>query len=245
MRALIIDDEIFAIETLRTLLNSYVPSITEIHSADNVEDGIAMIKSLTPDLLFTDINMPRLNGIELIEGLETHKMDIIVVSAYNSYALTVINLSVSGYLVKPVNVAELLKVLKKIIDRRNAQQKPQSKESLHDGKIAIQLKEGVEFVSIKEIVMVEAMGSYAKIHLSNKRVIVLSKPLKIIEDVLPKDIFFRVHRSSMVNIKHIVRYKPLKDGGTIYLINGLEVELSRVLKMEFQSIMDNYNLGIV
>ena len=248
MKALIIDDEIAAISSLKIMLENYCPEVTEIISASTVEKGLELVSYESPDILFLDINMPRMTGIDFAECIDRSKIDIVIVSAHSDYAIKAIKLSVTDYLLKPVSIIDLIKVTNSIAAHRKSKATAiyESKDNstfVYNGKIAFQLKEGIQYIDIKEIIMIEAIGSYSKLHFTNKTTLLISKNLKQVESVLEKHFFFRAHRSHIINLNCITKYKPVKDGGTIYLTNGIEIELSRTQKSEFNTIMDNLNIG--
>ena len=236
MNALIIDDDIISIKTLENALLRYCPLITAINYTTSPEEGISLINSEKPRILFIDVNMPGYNGLDIIEGMpNTSDIDIVVGSGYSEYALRALRLSVTDYLIKPVSPLDLLRVMKKIEQKRGSSGQPtieadDNKDLAPNGKIAVQLKDGIQFIDINEIVMAEALGSYSKLHLTNKTNITVTKNLKQIENILGKYNFFRAHRSSIINISKVSKYKPLKDGGIVSLTNGLEIELSRTQK---------------
>ena len=238
--AIIIDDEAKGRLALREKLSAYCPQVKLVAEADNGEDALELIEQHKPQLIFLDIEMPRMNGFELLNRLHDKKIHIIFTTAYDQYAIKAIKYAAFDYLLKPVDIEELKTTIGKLDESRDDQTKKQiellhqnmlfPKKHLH--KLAIPSLDGLLFYDIAEIIYLEANSNYTNIYLSNKTKVTASRTLKEFEELLPEDTFFRTHHSYIINLNFIKRYIK-GDGGQIELQNGSYVDVSRRKKDEF------------
>ncbi len=244
MKAILIDDERQSITALHAKLELVAEDVEVIAMFQNPNDAITQIKDLQPDVLFLDIEMPVMNGFQLLEKLRPYNFAVVFVTAYNQYAIRALRASAVDYLLKPIDIDEL----KNTIDTLRSQIKntPPQYESrfvhLFDTlknmnahqlseKIALSTQEGVLFIPVKDILRVEAMSNYSSFFLMNKQRIVVSRTLKEFEEVLIPYNFFRANRSQLVNLNEITKYQK-GDGGVLHLTDGYEVEVSPQRKAE-------------
>jgi two-component system, LytTR family, response regulator len=242
--AIIIDDEAKGRLALREKLLAYCPQIKIVAEAANGQDALVMIEKYKPHLIFLDIEMPRMNGFEMLNKVPDKNFHIIFTTAYDQYAIKAIKYAAFDYLLKPIDIEELKTAVEKIDTKENNQTKKQvellqqnmqhPKRQLN--KLAIPTLEGLLFFDINDIVHLEANSNYTYIYLSNKTKITASKTLKEFEEFLPDDIFFRTHHSHLINLNYIKRYIK-GDGGQIELQNGTYVDVSRRKKEEFLKVI--------
>jgi len=236
MKALIVDDEKFCRDNLKILLSDYCPEVAEIELASNAEEARNQLSGFEPDILFLDIMMPRENGFELLESISGKPKSIVFTTAHNEYALQAIKAEALDYLEKPINIEDLQYAVSKASKRMNAPSKSDdlvkqvlkelSKKS-DEEKIAIPMREGFELIAVKEIVHLEASESYTMIYLSDGKRIVSSKNIKVYEEKLDETIFFRTHKSHIINVKHhLVRFSRI-DGNSAVMSTGKHVPISR------------------
>jgi two-component system, LytTR family, response regulator len=238
--AIIIDDEAKGRFALREKLSAYCPQIKLLTEATNGQEALMLIQHHKPQLIFLDIEMPRMNGFEMLNELPEKNFHIIFTTAYDQYAIKAIKYAAFDYLLKPIDIEELKAAVEKIDSKQNNQTKKQvellqqnmqqQKKQLH--KLAIPTLEGLLFFDINDIVHLEANSNYTNIHFVNKTKITASKTLKEFEELLPEDIFFRTHHSHLINLNFIKKYIK-GDGGQIELQNGTYVDVSRRKKEEF------------
>lgn len=238
--ALIIDDEAKGRLALREKLSAYCPQIKLLGEAVSGQEGLMQIRQLQPQLIFLDIEMPRMSGFEMLNEIPEKKIHIIFTTAYNQYAIKAIKYAAFDYLLKPIDIEELKATIAKLDTKENNQTKKQvallqqnlqqPKNKLH--KLAIPTLDGLLFYDIGDIIHLEANSNYTDIFLLNKIKITASKTLKEFEELLPEDIFFRPHHSHLINLNYIKRYIK-GDGGQIELQNGAYVDVSRRKKDEF------------
>jgi two-component system LytT family response regulator len=244
LNTIIVDDEIHSCKTLETLLKRDCPQINIVALCSNGEDAIRVIKQSNPDLVFLDVEMPRMNGFEMLEKLHGINFHLIFVTSYDAYALKAIRFSAIDYLLKPINRDELKAAVEKVISRMQVPLPEQLKIILEKmqhpsgatSKIALPTMEGLEMVSIDSIIICEADDNYTTLHLQNKKKIVVSSTLRVIEDLLEDHSFVRIHRSYLVNLKEIERYVKA-DGGYVVMSNGSQVYVSRNKKEELLRLL--------
>lgn len=243
MKALIIDDEQHCITTLTWTLQEYCQNVKILGNAKNGIEGLEKIKALKPDLVFLDIEMPLMGGIDMLTHFETIDFKIIFTTAYDQYAIKAIKLNASDYLLKPIDKDELLLSIEKIQNEEN-NTSPEKIQNLrhnlnvmtHLQKIAIPASDGIIFIDLDTIVHLEASSNYTIIYLNNNTKVLSSRTLKDYDDLLPSDYFFRCHHSHIINLKYIKKYIK-GEGGFVDLGYGQMVEISRRKKQEFLEIV--------
>ena len=241
IRAIIIDDEQGNIITLTQMLNNYCPDVIISGTATNIADGEKLILIEEPHLLFLDIEMPFGNGFELLNKLMPVNFEVVFITAFNSYALKAFKYSAIDYLLKPVNIDELKAAVKKVknkVENNNVALRIDSllnnlkTEKQGQKKIGIYTEEGIVFEEIDNIMYLEAQGSYTVIYIKNGKKETTSKTLKDFEDILPANIFFRIHNSSLININYVKKYYKGR-GGFIEMDDNTKIEVSQRKKDEF------------
>jgi two-component system LytT family response regulator len=238
--AIIIDDEAKGRLALREKLSAYCPLVKVLAEAGNGQEALLLIQHHKPQLIFLDIEMPRMNGFEMLNALTEKNFHVIFTTAYDQYAIKAIKYAAFDYLLKPIDIEELKAAVEKIELKETNQTKKQAellqqniehpKKQLN--KLAIPTLEGLLFFDINDIIHLEANSNYTFIHFLGKPKITASKTLKEFEEILPEDIFFRTHHSHLINLNYIKRYIK-GDGGQIELQNGNYVDVSRRKKEEF------------
>ncbi|GAB2823113.1 LytR/AlgR family response regulator transcription factor [Ferruginibacter profundus] len=238
--AIVIDDETKGRLALREKLTAYCPQVEIVAEATNGQEALMLIQHHKPQLIFLDIEMPRMNGFEMLNELPEKNFHIIFTTAYDQYAIKAIKYAAFDYLLKPIDIEELRTAVSKIDIRESSQTKKQvellsqnmQQQKKQLSRLAIPTLEGLLFYAINDIIQLEANSNYTNIYLVNKIKITASKTLKEFEELLPDDIFFRTHHSHLINLNYIKRYIK-GDGGQIELQNGNYVDVSRRKKEEF------------
>ncbi|MEO6845555.1 MAG: LytTR family DNA-binding domain-containing protein, partial [Ginsengibacter sp.] len=231
--AIIIDDELKGRIALSQKLHDYCSDVRLIGEAENGEEGIKLIEKIKPDIVFLDIEMPRMNGFDMLLRLPQKNFDLIFTTAYDQYAIKAIKYAAFDYLLKPIDIEELKLAVSKSnnLQNRNTEKKLEVlDQNLHGksnlNKIAISSMDGLLFFNITDIVHLEASNNYTSIYFINHPKLVASKTLKDFEDLLPPDIFFRTHHSHLINLNYIKRYIK-GDGGQIEMHDGTYIDVSR------------------
>jgi two-component system, LytTR family, response regulator len=240
INAILIDDELNSLQNLQQKLAGFCPDINIIAISQKPEEGILLIKQHQPDVVFLDIEMPRMSGFRMLEEVGEYDFDIIFTTAYNHYSIDAIRISAFDYLVKPIGIEDLQHVVERLHKTRNKQTKEKIdilKRSLSDNrsqedKIAISTSEGIEFVPIKNILHIESKSNYSKIYLPENKTILVTKILKDFEEMLLPYNFYRVHNSHLINLNYIKKYIR-SEGGHVMLQDGTVIDISRRKKEEF------------
>ena len=243
MRAIIIENELDATELLETLIREYINETEVVASASTVAEGIKLIEGLEPDVVFLDIDLDDGNGFELLDGLEEIDFAIIFTTAFNDYAIKAFKYNAVDYLLKPFSVEELQSSVEKAkvalsseVTYHRIKALVNQVHGLNDGKVPIYTMDGISIYKISEIVRLEADRAYCKMKLDTGKEVIVSKPLKDVETILPINTFFRPHKSYIININFVKKY--VKDhGGYILLSNGDEIPISRRRKDDFIKLL--------
>lgn len=248
MNVLIIDDESKARSLLKTILTDYASEITNIFEASNLLDGVAILKQNEITVLFLDIEMPQYSGLQLFDFISISEVnfEIIFTTAYSEYAIQAFEFSAIDYLLKPLRpnkVVEALEKAKKAIQQNQVQIRLlELKNSLASdkfSKLALPVEDGVLFVNLNEIYVLEADGMYTQFNLSNNRKILISKPMKYFSDLLEnKDLFYKPHRSFLVNLKYLQKIVK-KDGTYIEMENDMRIPVSKEKRDELISLLQD------
>lgn len=245
MKAIIVDDEIDAIQTLEFLLKNYCPEIKIVGKATNIFESKELIIDEEPDLVFLDVIMPRGTGFQLLGFFPERDFDVIFVTAHNEFAINAFKFSAVDYLLKPIDQDDLLNAIRKVKERMGMRQEIHY-EALLDNvvskrprKIVVSNSEGINYINVEDIICIQADGSYSVICQTKNRKTILSKNLKEFEAMLKGYEFFRPHNSYIVNLQHVERFNS-KDGGIIEMIEGFSIPISRRKKDKFLQIMNNF-----
>ena len=242
--AIIIDDENKGRLALRQKIADYCPDVEIIAEASNGQEGIEMIEKYKPQLVFLDIEMPRVNGFEMLNQLKDKNFHLIFTTAYDHYAIKAIKYSAFDYLLKPIDIEELKHAVEKIKDTKADLIKNQVELLEHNiknpkvalNKLAIPTLEGLCFYNISDLIHLEASSNYTNLFFTDGKKVLASKTLKDFEELLPEDTFFRPHHSHIIILKFISKYIK-GDGGQIQLTNGSMIDVSRRKKEEFLRVI--------
>lgn len=238
---IVVDDERNSRIVLKSLLRNFAKEVEVIGEADNVADAFELIKSKNPKLVFLDIQMPKANGFALLKKYETLPFEVVFVTSYDQYAIDAIKFSALDYLLKPIEVSDLrmavAKAVKRIEEKNN--NRAQIINLLHnintttnEHKVAVHIGETVKFIEEKDIVYIEAEGSYSNVFVITGERYTTTRSLKDYEEYFGEESsFVRVHRSCLMNSKHIKTYSK-GDPFIIELVNEKVFEVPRRKKAE-------------
>jgi len=246
VKALIIDDESTAVKTLSLMIQHYVPEITELKTTTDPYEGLLLVQSFKPHLLFIDIQMPLMSGFEFLKKVEKPEFSIIFTTAHDEYAIDAIRFSALDYLLKPIDTDELQNSFKRF---RQKQENNNGTEILYrnfmynlnvknknDFKLALPTLQGTFFYKPEEIIRLEGEGNYTKFFFSDKTSLMTTYTLKNYEDVLLNYGFLRVHKSHLINKAHVVNYTI---DGMLTMTDFSKVEISRRRKEDVMEILKN------
>ena len=237
MKALIVDDEPYCIAVLNTLLAKYCPEVNILATCSSGAEAIKAIKNLQPEVVFLDVEMPGMNGFQMLEQLPAVDFHLIFTTSYDQYALKAIRFSAIDYLLKPIDREELQRAVQKI---KHQVQRPMTQQleillqkiaqpSPTINKVALPTMEGLQMVSINSIISCESDSNYTIVLLKDKQKLVVSRTLKDIEEMLEDHSFARVHHSHLVNLNEIEKYMK-GEGGYLIMSDGSSIDVSRSKK---------------
>jgi two-component system, LytTR family, response regulator len=246
IKALIIDDEALSADMLGYLIEKNIPAITQLKRTTSAIEGLKLIESFQPDIVFLDIQMPFLSGFELLAKLPKHPFSVIFTTAYNKYAIKAIRFSALDYLLKPVDTDELIMAVERYL------QKFSEKKYLQDlylnfmdnlqasgekqYRLALHTHLGLKLVTPKEIVRCQANNNYTIFYLADGSTITTSKTIKEYEEILGEHQFIRVHKSHLVSLLFIDLITPKNQ---LKLLDKTLVDISRRRKPELMEILKN------
>jgi two-component system LytT family response regulator len=243
LEAVIVDDEIKALESLSWELTNLSDEVRIIASFTDANEALEYLEKNTPDCLFLDIEMPIMDGFQFIKSLTNKKFPVIITTAYNQYALKALKNEAIDYLLKPIDTDDLTETIGKIkrYNSKNYTAEKFEKILLNfnsnslDRKITVNTDGKLLFLEADEILYAESDGNYSTIFLTDGQKIVLTKKLKEVHALLPKDSFFRIHNSYVVNLGQIKEF--LKTDGYVILKSNHKIPVSRQKKSDFLDLL--------
>lgn len=246
LNVIIIDDESDSIGALVKLLKEFTTlTVNVIGTASNLDDGIKLINSTHPDLVFLDINMPNASGMDIYKYFPKPQFKVIFITAYSQFAIEAIKKSASDYLLKPVNFIDLNDAIKKVASELKREHfQTQIEEQFTqliapniDGKnIVIDIERGFIVENTKNIEYCMADQAYSIVFTNQGKKIVVSKPLKYLEELLPPEQFYRTHKSYLINIHYIKQYIRA-DENFVMLKSGEKIPVSVRKSSDFENII--------
>jgi len=236
-KTIIIDDEENSRSNTKSMLASYCPELQVIAEAGSGMEGKKIIQDLKPEVVFCDINMPGMSGLEMIDGLVHHDFCLIFLTAYSEHGINAVKAGAIDYLLKPLLLSELQGAVKKVVKHYEQKGTTASPATGNDKNLVlINHSKGFTLIDYKDIVWLEASDNYTNIFLNTNKKIVASKTLKEFEAILPTTVFFRIHRSSLINIDFIKEYSNA-EGGTIIMADGTSIQVSKARSQEFAEFL--------
>ena len=237
IRSIIIDDEQHCIKSLLSDLQQHCPSVEILETCNSAKEGILTIKKQQPDLVFLDVEMPWMNAFEMLEIIGEIKFSIIFTTAHDEFAAKAFRISAIDYLLKPIDANDLKVAIQKV------ERKMEEGSSLNhisnllrnirqpsaEQKIALPQREGYEFIDVVSIIYCQAEGAYTKVFITDKKPMLISRTLGDVEELLPPEIFQRIHHSSLINVTYISQFLRT-DGGYVVLKNGEKLSVSKAKK---------------
>tara|TARA_B110000046_G_scaffold36204_1_gene39635 strand:- start:7287 stop:8024 length:738 start_codon:yes stop_codon:yes gene_type:complete len=231
LNAIIVEDEKTSREILNNYLKKYCPDVTVLGEAANVNEGLEHIKQHgNLDIVFLDVEMPYGNAFDLLDKVDDRSFETVFVTAYNQYAIDALNAHAAYYLMKPISIDELIKAVAYVVAIKTKETALQNqvlvpKTPTVNGKITIPQQDGFEVLNTQDILYCKADDNYTEIYLNTNKKKLVSKTLKYFETALAGSNFARVHKSYLVNVNEIIKYKKGK-GGSVVLSNSKEIMVS-------------------
>jgi len=240
IKSVIVDDEKIAREVLSNYLTKYCPQIEILGEAENIKDAVPLIAEMQPQLVFLDVEMPFGNAFDVLEATKEFSYETIFITAFSQYSLQALNKSASYYILKPIDIQELILAVNK------AAESIQNKEELNRNKILLEnlkLKpekqqlilptlQGFDVVKTEDIVRLQADGNFTQVYLTDGSKKMVCRFLKHFDDLLESP-FVRVHRSHIINTHFVKSYHK---SGTATLSDNSEIEVSGSFKEQFLKV---------
>ncbi|MES2680155.1 MAG: LytTR family DNA-binding domain-containing protein [Bacteroidota bacterium] len=246
IHAVLIDDEYNGLKSLELLIEKFVADVKVVASTIDPLKGVELINNYRPDIVFLDINMPNLNGFELLKKLEFSAFHLIFTTAHREYALKAIKESATDYLLKPIDATDLNLAVEKVKQKISEKQKqPDALDILkhiyeiQDTRVSLPTKTAIEYVSPNDIVYIEAFSNYAVVFLRNGKEFTVYKALKDYEQQLCKNelAFIRIHNSYIINVNYVTRYLK-DDGGYAVIQSRKSIPISKNKKEAFLKLIN-------
>ncbi len=251
LTAIIVDDEEFARENLRMLVEDYCEDVHLVGAASSASQARQMIDEINPDLVFLDIMMPGEDGFMFLQSIEDRKFQVIFTTAFRDYALRAIKESALDYLEKPIDIDDLQKAIakaKEIHDQKKTSRVSDTRIAKVLENIAltntvektvVPTKDGLAIVKNTDIIHLEAFENYTTIYLISGKKYVSSKSIKAFEDRLDPNMFFRLHKSHIINIAHHLKEFNRTDGNIAIMTDGTQIPVARRKLQEFLDKISN------
>lgn len=242
MKAILVDDEPDGIRTLQKMLELHCPQVKVAATCNNTTVAKQKLEELKPDLIFLDIQMPGKTGLEMLADLNDKYFEVIFVTAHNDYMLQALQYSAADYLLKPVDEDRLIDAVKRVEKRLEAGKKGEWAETLlhnlgnsgnpAEMRLCLPTLKGFIVLKLDDIIYCEAERSYTIFHLEGNKTVTVSKPLLEYNNLLGDTSFLRIHKSFLINLRHVKEYQR-GEGGMVIMSNNAEIEVSRRKKEQF------------
>jgi two-component system, LytTR family, response regulator len=248
IRCVLVDDEIQSLVMMEWLLKTYAPQVKIEALCSDAQKGIEEIKRHRPDLVFLDIEMPHMNGFDMLEQFDELFFDVVFTTAYDQFAIKAFRYSALNYLLKPVDPDDLKETIRRVEHRKMVPLKEQMDvlmQSIREAgrqplaRIALTTADGMLFVATEEIVFCESDSNYTTVVMKGGQKILVSKTLKDIDETLSGNNFYRIHNSFLVNLNHIKKYVR-GDGGYVIMDDGTSIGISRNKRQEFVELFSKF-----
>lgn len=248
LKCILVDDEINSLEMMEWLLKTYCPEVEILALCNSAKEGIDAINRLDPEIVFLDINMPEMNGFDMLEQVKNHSFEIVFCTAHDQFAIKAFKFAAINYLLKPVDPDDLKTTIQRIAEKRInisedqyslLMQKLNRSSKSAPNRIALTTNEGLIFVETRDIVYCKAESNYTTVILSDNKKITVSRVLKELDEVLSGPEFFRVHSSFLIGINHVKKFIR-GEGGHLVMDNGDSITVSRSRKQEFMELFSRF-----
>lgn len=247
INCIIIDDEVKNLNLLKNMLEMHCKQVQVIATDCSAKNGLQLIIELQPQLVFLDVEMPHLNGFDLLKKLEPVNFETIFVTAYSHYAVEAFEHHATGYITKPINAEKLIAAVNtavKRIEEKNVNKNlfsllEQNTKQATPDKIPLSTSNGLVFVKLTDIMYCESSGNYTNFYLNNDKKIMVSRQLGEYERLLPESNFIRTHDKYIVQLSFIKEYIK-GSGGDVVLENGKELPVASRRKEEFLSRFEKW-----
>ena len=231
MKAIIIDDNLVNIDLVANLVKKYCPDVSVVAECDNVETAVQKIKKLKPHILFLDVELHEKTAFDVLAQINDHFIQVILITAYEKYAIPSYKFNVTDYILKPIQITEFVAAVQKCKRNLEKPAKTTISNEVEPRYIAIPNNEEIEMIEPQNIIHLDANGNYTWIYSEGKKPYLASKTLKEFEIKLSTKFFIRVHASHIINIRHIQKFYKSKNG-SVQMNNGNIIPISANRKQE-------------
>jgi two-component system LytT family response regulator len=241
LRAIIVDDEQDSRETLKHYVAKYCVDVEVVEMAENIAEAQKAIGKIHPDIVFLDVEMPFGSGFDLLDNLEKIDFDVIFVTAFSEYAMDAIRWSAASYLLKPVNIDDLVTAVDKVKENRKADNPIDHTGILLENireinaqkkKVVLPTMEGFDVVRVSDVMYCSAADNFTSFHFTNGKKALICRSMKHYEKLLTNLGFQRIHRSYLINLEYVSQYRKGK-GGIVIMENGDELDVAQSRKSAF------------
>ncbi len=245
IKVFIVDDEPKAVDTLKKALQTFIEGVEVVGQANGLEEAYQGILASRPELVFLDIEMGNESGFQLLEKFERVYFQVVFITAHEEFALKAIKFSALDYIIKPASISELKASLQKVQQGQMEGQENMKVQHMfsnfvskdkREHKITLAVSEGYEFIKVDDILYLRADGSYTDFFLKGGTQLTTSKNLKFFEGLLEGYGFYRIHNSTIINLKYIKRFNR-GSGGYIVMEDNTEYSISKSRKEEFMEML--------
>ena len=249
LKALIVDDEFNARNNLKILIDEFCPELKIIGLVESAAEARIIIETEKPDVVFLDIAMPKEDGFSLLKSYENRDFSVVFTTAYNEYALKAFKENAIDYLEKPISIDDLQKAVQKVmkVHGSNEQITPAELSELVDeamedknDRISVPTRDGYVIIRNTDIVHLEASDNYTMIYLIDGSRHLSSKNIKVYEENLNQEVFFRTHKSHIINVEHHLKEFSRSEGNMAVLTNGINVPIARRKMSNFLSRINTF-----
>ena len=249
LKALIVDDEFYARNNLKILIDEFCPELKIVGLVESAEEARIIIEKEKPDVVLLDIAMPKEDGFSLLKSYENRDFSVVFTTAYNEYALKAFKENAIDYLEKPISIDDLQKAVQKVmkVHGSNEQRTPAELSELVDeamegknDRISIPTRNGYVIIRNTDIIHLEASDNYTMIYLIDGSRHLSSKNIKVYEENLNQEIFFRTHKSHIINVEHHLKEFSRSEGNMAVLTNGINVPIARRKMSNFLSRINTF-----
>ncbi|MGD1845250.1 MAG: LytR/AlgR family response regulator transcription factor [Salibacteraceae bacterium] len=240
LKAIVVDDEDFGRSNLKMVLHRFTPDVTVVGEAPSVVKLQELLQVQQPQLVFLDIRLPGTNGIEFLESNTERSYEVVLVTAYSEYGLRALKAGAIDYLVKPLDIAEVQNAVRKV-QQRIAHQQDQRVDA--NRPLRIPHSKGISLVKPETILRIEADNNYVTLYYVDGTSLTIAKTMKDLETTLRGKGFFRIHKSHLINLRHLKRY-TFADGGLAILIDQTSLPISKRKLSQFLKHLESYAASI-
>jgi two-component system LytT family response regulator len=244
---IIIDDETKCVHTLELIIQRHCPELQLLASCDSAESGLEAIRTHRPQVVFLDIEMPKMNGFDMLDKVGKIDFHVVFTTAYSQFAIKAFQYSALNYLLKPIDPDDLIDTVGRIQNLKRPPQQEQIDILLETlrrpepkmQRIALSTHDGLIFVQTTDIMYCQSENNYTWVYLTKGGKHLLAKTLKEFEETLPALDFYRIHNSYLVNLNEIQRFVR-EDGGYVIMNNGTQITIARARREQFFSLFDKF-----